>query len=86
MDMDAEGLKLLFITFLQDQDSYEDFAFELFRQKNISVRNYLRKFKTPKDCRRLVFSAFNWDDADRDTIGGNIWQILDAKWLKECGG
>ena len=76
-----ESDKQKFMQFLTEEKMYDRLALTLWRKKKITFKGYIDNYAgTPE---RVIFGAFTWDGASNGGIaGGNIWQELDAKWLK----
>ena len=76
-----ESEKRKFIDFLVESGMYDRFCLELWRKKKLTFKDYMDDYTLGVSS--PIAEAFNWSDAPNGDIpGGNIWQQLDAKWLK----
>ena len=76
-----ESDKQKFMQFLSEKNMYDKFALTLWRKKKITFKEYMDNYKGSAE--EVIYKAFTWDNAPNGNIpGGNIWQVLDAKWLK----
>ena len=77
----SERIKRQFQNFLDDQDAYDDFAYELYMQKGLSFNAYMSM--AGHVPRRLIEMAFSWHGKDlNDSKGANYWSILNEKWIE----
>lgn len=70
-----------FMDFLYENDSYDDFCYELYTQRDMTFKKYMQLAEnTP---RKLMEMAFNWHGKNIDDVDmANFWQLLNEKWIE----